>query len=262
MLLILFVLGLVIGSFVSAFSYRAPLGISVSKGRSFCPKCKKQLYWYENIPVLSFLALRGKCSGCDERISRRYPLIELITGLSFVDLGYVLATCSNPLVGTACGWQEALGGFTLFFLLVVITVLITIFVIDLEHQIIPDELVFFLFGLVFFALLLTGQSIYLPLFAGFISATFLLILHLFTYGKGMGLGDVKFALSAGILVSWPFAATWMFLSFLIGAVVGVIMLLFGKTKFGKHIPFGPFLVISLILILFGGEWFLRFFPYL
>src|SRR5512138_165764 len=113
--------GLVIGSFLNVVIYRLPLGKSVAEGRSYCPSCKKQLKWHHNIPVLSYLVLRGKCAFCHTHISFRYPLVELLT-----------ATCSLYLL-----WQYQLS-IPFYIFSALCCALIVIFFIDLDHQIIPD----------------------------------------------------------------------------------------------------------------------------
>ncbi|MDP3994359.1 MAG: A24 family peptidase, partial [bacterium] len=94
--------------------------------------------------------------------------------------------------------------------------------------------------------------------SGFISAFFLLLLHLITKGKGMGLGDVKFAILGGLVLGWPYFVVWLFLSFIIGAVAGIVLILAKKASFGKKIPFGPYLVISFWLTMIYGNWLLAF----
>src|SRR5260221_14472708 len=112
------ILGLVIGSFLSAFTYRFPRDISTAKGRSKCPRCGSLISWYDNIPLFSFILLSGKCRNCQKPISIRYPIIELTTAVVFVVVGFNILN------------------------LVLACILISIFVIDFEHQIIPDELIF------------------------------------------------------------------------------------------------------------------------
>ena len=231
-------IGLAVGSFVSAYSYRVPRSISWVRGRSFCPGCKKKISWFDNIPLISYLLLLGRCRSCRKKISPRYPLIELTTALSFVAVSYF--------------------NYPVYFYFL-IPILICIFVIDLEHQFIPDGLVFFGIVLTFFYFILVDKNtIYLNLLSGFISALFLLILHLITKGKGMGLGDVKFAILGGLVLGWPYFVVWLFLSFVIGAFVGVILILFKKARFGKKIPFGPYLVVSLWITIIYGNWLLAF----
>jgi len=242
---LLAIFGLVVGSFLGAYTFRYPRGISVLRGRSVCPKCKKNLVWYDNIPVLSFILLKGRCRECGKKISLRYPLIELATALGFVGI-----------------WFLFLEPVFLVFLILIFSLLVAVFVIDLEQKIVPDELVFTGFGLtVFYLLLISPSTLFTNLAAGFGAALFLLLVHLATRGRGMGLGDVKFAVFAGTLLGWPMMPVWLFTAFLTGAVVGTILVLAKKVSFGKQIAFGPFLVMSLIIVFIWGEKFINLFFY-
>ena len=234
----LFVLGLVFGSFVSALSYRYPNGISVMKGRSFCPKCKHQISWYDNIPLLSFLLLGGKCRSCKRHISWRYPAIELITALGFM------------LIGMTFQGTTLQGAYSIFIFLI----LELIFIIDLEHQIIPDSFIFLgLFLSLVFSLVTNHQSPITNLFSGFLAASLLMLIHLFTRGRGMGLGDVKFAVLGGMIVALNLSLIWLFLAFLTGGFIGIILILGKKAGLKDKIAFGPFLVISIPITLIWGE---------
>jgi leader peptidase (prepilin peptidase)/N-methyltransferase len=127
--------------------------------------------------------------------------------------------------------------------------LISVLVIDFEHQLILDEIVFIGFVSAVIIYILSGVEIYSYLLTGFGAATALLLLNIVTRGRGMGLGDVKFAIYGGIFFK-PFQGmVWLFLSFIIGALIGLTLILFGKSKFGQKIAFGPFLVISLLISL-------------
>ena len=240
---LLAIFGLVVGSFLGAYTFRYPRGISVLKGRSICPKCKKNLAWHDNIPVLSFLLLKGRCRNCSKSISLRYLLIEIATALGFVGI-----------------WFLSLEPVFLIFLILIFSLLVVIFVIDLEQKIVPDEVVFAGFGLtVFYLLLISPSTLFTSLAAGFGAALFLLLVHLATRGRGMGLGDVKFAVFAGTFLGWPIVPIWLFTAFLTGAVVGTILVLAKKASFGKQIAFGPFLVMSLIIVFIWGEKFINLF---
>jgi len=242
---LLAIFGLVVGSFLGAYTFRYPRGISVLKGRSICPKCKKNLAWHDNIPVLSFLLLKGRCRNCSKSISLRYLLIEIATALGFVGI-----------------WFLSLEPVFLIFLILIFSLLVVIFVIDLEQKIVPDEVVFAGFGLtVFYLLLISPSTLFTSLAAGFGAALFLLLVHLATRGRGMGLGDVKFAVFAGTFLGWPIVPIWLFTAFLTGAVVGTILVLAKKASFGKQIAFGPFLVMSLIIVFIWGEKFINLFFY-
>jgi prepilin signal peptidase PulO-like enzyme (type II secretory pathway) len=234
---LLFVFGLVFGSFISALTWRYPKGISVKKGRSICPKCKKQISWFDNVPLLSFIILGGKCRNCKKAISWRYPAIELATGIGFVAIGY-FTTNSQGLSLQAV------------YCIIIFLILEAIFIIDLEHRIIPDS--FIIAGL-FVSLFIIHSSLFISLFAGFLAATFLMLIHLITKGRGMGLGDVKFAVLGGLIVGPRLVPIWLFLAFLTGAVIGIILILGRKAHLKSQIAFGPFLVLAIPLALIYGE---------
>jgi len=251
-------MGAVFGSFLTAFTYRFPRGISFFKGRSFCPKCKAKIDWYDNIPLFSYILLLGRCRHCHKKISPRYFLIELSTALGFLFLFYLYINRSFLPGGIFSSglffyYLNKFGIWTLPHLLLIFLCLVSIFIIDIEERIIPDEVVFFLYFLAILGILIINPpSLFLYIFTGFVSYIFFFVLYLITKGKGMGLGDAKFALFAGTFLGLTSAINWVFTSFLLGGIIGLILILFGKTKFGKKISFGPFLVIAFILELFLG----------
>jgi leader peptidase (prepilin peptidase)/N-methyltransferase len=210
--------------------------------------------------------VKNKLSGmtifhfCKKRISFRYPAIELVSALGFVGVHFLLTNCQQVSSSLICDWQANLGFFSFPFFLSVFLILLAIFIVDIEEKIILDELSFLGLLLVFLALLFFNPSqLYLSLFCGFAAGLFLLLIHIFTSGRGMGLGDVKLALFSGSLLGWPLVVVWLFVAFLTGAFVGIILLLTKKITFGKHIAFGPFLVLSLIIALVWGEKLLNLF---
>jgi leader peptidase (prepilin peptidase)/N-methyltransferase len=144
--------------------------------------------------------------------------------------------------------------------LAVTTALIVIFVIDLENKLIPDEAVFFIFTLSFLALLLSSNpDFYQVLFTAFLASTFFLLLNLITMGKGMGLGDVKLVLALSLFMfDWRVVIVWLFTSFVIGAIVGIFLIAVGKAKFGKQIPFGPFLIAAFFITIFWGDMLVKY----
>jgi len=238
---LLFLFGLVFGSFISALTWRYPKGISINKGRSICPKCKGQIAWFDNIPLLSFIFLGGKCRKCKKHISFRYPAIELVTSLGFVAIGYFTMN------------SQALS-LQVIYSIVIFLILEAIFIIDLENKIIPDSLVFIGILLIVLFFLTTNYTLLFPsLLAGFFAAVLLLLVHLFTRGRGMGLGDVKFAVLGGLLVGHKLFLIWLFLAFLTGAVTGIILILGKKAGLKSQIAFGPFLVLAIPLVLRYGE---------
>lgn len=233
--LFVFIFGLVFGSFISVITWRVPRRISFVKGRSMCPRCKRQISWFDNIPLFSFIFLKGRCRYCKRKISPRYPFIEFVTGMGFITI-YHLFSVENA---TTFSLLVALFLFILFF---------SIFVIDLENQIIPDSMTFSGAAVYFVYLIFSNQSsIFTSLFAGFLAATFLLVIHLLTKGKGMGLGDVKFAFFGGMIMGINYLPYWFLASFVTGAVAGITLMLIGKAKMKTRIAFGPFLVIGMAI---------------
>lgn len=228
-----FLLGLCLGSFSSVLIWRIPKGLSIN-GRSACRNCKGKISWFDNIPLLSFILLKGRCRNCKSKISLRYPLVEFITGIIFLLFYFKFGLTYQTF---------------LFFLLS--PILVSIFFIDLDHQIIPDSLIFTGVGISFLYLLFfSPQLFYANIFAGLISSLFLLILHFVTYGKGMGLGDVKFALLGGMVVGLINIFYWFLIAFLTGASVGCILILVKKYGLKSKIAFGPFLVFASFLTIF------------
>lgn len=240
LVLILGLLGLSMGSFLGALTWRMPRGMSILTGRSQCPRCHKVIAWYDNIPLLSYILLGGRCRNCHQAISIRYPLIEAATAIGFVSIWY-----STPVAVP--------------YLLLVFSLLVAIFVIDFEHRIIPDELVFAGFAGTSIYLLMTNSLLWVNLLTGFLLADFLLLVHLITFGRGMGLGDVKLALFLGTFFSWPLGLIWIFASFLIGGAFGFTLILLGRAGLRQKIAFGPFLVVAASVTFVFAEKILLFF---
>jgi len=255
MAILIFVIGLIIGSFISSLTWRIPKNISIAKGRSICPKCKKKINWYDNIPLFSYIILSGKCRNCKKKISVRYPLIELFTGILFLIIYLGFLNCSGSLFSSElCYWKGIIGNFTLPYFLIFASILFVILVIDFEKQYIPDGFSFLLIFLSFLLLILSDTNdFYLRLFVSFLPSLFLFLLYLITKGRGMGLGDVKLVLFGGMILDWKLVIIWMSLSFIIGAVVGLILIGLKKAKLGSKIPFAPFLIISFIMTLLWGN---------
>ncbi len=230
MLYLALLLGLIIGSFISAITYRIPRDIGFVKGRSFCDNCKKELFWYDNIPLFSFLAYRGKSRCCDKKISIRYPIIELSSAIGAVLL-FVLFPFSLFIIN-----------YSLFILSLVI------FVIDLEHQIIPDELTWLLLLLAF--LLPSPFTLFPILFTGFFFALLFLALHLITKGRGMGLGDVKLAIPLSLILGFEKSINWILVTFVLGGIIATILLLFKRANLKTKIAFGPFMILAFWIIYF------------
>ena len=258
---LVFLMGLLWGSFLGVVVYRTiKKDSSPLSGRSKCDKCSKALSWWQNIPLFSFLLLKGKCFYCKKSIDWSYPLTELITGVLFL-WWFVVGRSFFILAGSPWSILQPV------FWLVVGMALLVVFLTDLKYGIISDGTNLFLFSWVlFYRLLLVGNGEMMMVDFGkavvsaIVLTGFFWSLWWFTKGKGFGFGDVKFAPSIGLLLGWPKTLVGTMSSFVIGSVVGVLLILLGKKKFGQTIPFGPFLVVGIVVaLLWGGplwNWYL------
>lgn len=265
-----FLIGLSFGSFINAFEYRLKIKKSFISSRSACPHCHHQLSWFDLIPLLSWLWLRGKCRYCNRGISPQYPLVELATGILFV-AGYIsvingisarLLEISNWKLDILSELSPTLPTvFRLLFTFLIITALEIIFIYDLKYGLIPDEVVFpmIVLVLVYQAASAFGSSegnlSYIInqmgnlLLSGLGAALFFILLIVITRGKGMGGGDVKLALLMGLILGFPQIITALYLAFITGAVISLILLAIKRKRFGQTIPFGPFLAASTLVVL-------------
>ncbi len=240
-LVLLFILGAVFGSFINVLIDRIPRGESILGGRSYCEKCKKQIKPYDMIPVLSYLLLSGKCRNCKSKIPKRILIVEFLSGLFFVLL-FASGAVTTPLL--------------FVFLCAISLMLLAIAIIDIEHGIISDALLmalgFFSVLYIFFLnpLLFTGHLI-----TALVAFSFLFIIFAITRGKGIGFGDVKFAFFMGFLLGPLLTIVAFYTAFLTGALISIILVLGRKKKFKKStIPFGPFLSLGVFVsIVFGNE---------
>lgn len=252
-LFLIFIFGVVIGSFLNVVIYRLGTGKSFIKGRSMCMSCGKQLAWHELIPVFSFLYLKGRCKKCKTSISYQYIIVEIIMGIIFT----LTALYFLPLFIFHSIY------YYLFFLLlftVIFSLLIIITVYDIRHKIIPDRLVYPFAIISLFSIFLNSYVVG-PLFvipswssilAGPIVALPFFLLWLISRGKWMGLGDVKLVLGLGWLLGILLGFSAVILAFWIGAIFSIILLIFSKGKIGMktQIPFAPFLVLGSLLVFF------------
>jgi leader peptidase (prepilin peptidase)/N-methyltransferase len=248
-----FLFGLAVGSFLNVVIYRALHGESPFEGRSKCPKCKKKIRAVDNIPLVSFLLLGGKCRWCKTSISWSYPVVEFLTGTLFV-WWFVAGSLFFRLTQPPFGYLQPV------FWLVVGLLLIVVFFTDLLYGIIPDVAVWILgFSALLYRFFLTSSGImqqmdfWRSVVSGIGVAAFFLSLILLTGGRGMGMGDAKLGLALGLILGWPRILVAVFLSFFLGALVAVGLLFAGRKKFGQTIPFGPFLVVGTVIALVWGE---------
>jgi len=247
-LVFIFVFGLIVGSFLNVLADRLPREESVVRGRSHCERCKKTLQWYDLIPLISFISLKGRCRYCHARLSFVYPIVEITTGVLFV------ITTIFVLNGLKFSISDFQFLISLIYYLFIVSVLIVIFFADLKCEIIPDKIVFPAIVVSALYLILNTQYSILPYLLSALGAgLFFLLLFLITKGKGMGLGDVKFAFLMGLILGYPNIVISLYIAFLTGAIIGVALILWKKRKMsGATIPFGPFLVLGTLTALFWG----------
>jgi leader peptidase (prepilin peptidase)/N-methyltransferase len=253
-----FLLGSVIGSFVSVVAHRVPRGEDFVRGRSRCPRCGAQIAAYDNIPIVSWLVLRGRCRACGERISIRYPAVELATGLAFAAAVVVQLEGAEDLASGP-------GGAGLAAALVFITVLMAITLADLDLRVIPNK--FLIAGAVAglpLVLIADPESAVERGIAVLAGGGSLLLVAL-VYPRGMGMGDVKLAALMGLYLGRA-VAPGLLIGFLAGAIVGIgLIARHGSQARKQAVPFGPFLAIGgVIAVLIGDgivDWYLdEFFP--
>ncbi len=231
----LFILGLTFGSFFNVLIERIPNKISIT-GRSKCDFCNKTLRWYDLLPVFSFIVLKGKCRYCKKKLSFSYPFIEFLTGVLFLSV-YLFSPDQGIL--------------DLFVGLLVISVLVLVFFIDLRYGIIPNNIVIpsslgiFIWLLFFHKELLIVNSLSALGLAGFF-----LLIFLISKGRAMGFGDIKLAIFLGLFFGFPGTLVLAYVAFLTGGLVGTILIIWKKKKLSSQIPFGPFLVLGSLAYFF------------
>jgi leader peptidase (prepilin peptidase)/N-methyltransferase len=251
---------LCVGSFLNVVIYRLPImmerewqsqvndtvdteaeAFSLSAPASTCPKCGHKIKWFENIPVISYLALRGKCSGCKTPISIRYPSIELISAITVAFAVYVYGFNEISLSVAIFTW-----------------ILISLIFIDIDHQLLPDKLTL---PLLWLGLLVNSFGLFTSLenavygaMAGYLSLwSVYWAFKLLTGKEGMGYGDFKLLAALGAWVGIGQLPLIILLSSLVGAIFGVCMILFSKHAKENPIPFGPYLAIAGWIALYWGN---------
>ncbi|MFH1833237.1 MAG: prepilin peptidase [Candidatus Levyibacteriota bacterium] len=256
---LLFFLGLGIGSFLNVVIDRLPRGESVFKGRSHCEACKKKLAWYDLIPFVSFIILKGRCRYCHSPISFYYPVVELTTGITFV-----LVFLFFPNENIKYQISNIKYFAELIYYLFIVSSLIVIFFIDLKYGIIPDRILLVAVVATFAYVSLILNSLFLiHLLAGFGAFFFFLLIFLITKGKGMGFGDVEYVFLAGLFLGFPKIIIALYMAFIIGAFVALALVIAGRKKFSKDtIPFGPFLVLGTLLAFFYSHEIIELIPFL
>jgi len=243
--------GLMFGSFANVLVYRLPRGESVVFPGSHCPSCGHALTWYENIPLVSWLVLKGHCRYCDAPISIRYPLLELFLGLTWAYLAWHF------------GW-----GLPLLMALVLSMMLWTLTWIDLETGLLPNAITFpgIAIGILFGSISGHIQDSVIGAIAGY--GVFWLVARVFlllTRREGLGYGDFKLLAMLGAFLGWQALPFTIFLASAVGAIIGSLYLLLARKHGRTQIPFGPYLAVSGMVWLLWGPgllgWYLNMMQY-
>jgi len=249
-IILIFVLGLIVGSFSNVCIYRIPRNESIIYPGSHCPKCRKTIKPIDNIPLLSFILLKGRCRNCKSKISIQYPLVEFLTGLIYLIIYLIYGLSIQTLI-----------------YIILSSALIIIAFVDLNQQIIPDVIslpgIVIGFILSFFVPYISFVNSVLGVVVG---GGIILVIGLggsVIYKKeAMGGGDVKLAAMIGAFLGWRYIIISLFLGFFLGALIGIILIVTKIKKREDVIPFGPFIILgSFITLLWGKQiisWYLRF----
>lgn len=285
-LILSFILGIVAGSFVNAAVYRIHEGMTLFRDRSICPNCKKRLRWWDNVPLLSYLVLRGKCRDCKQKISLQYPIVELVSGILFAGSFYYFFGLGQMHYTT----QDT---FSLVVRFVFITILLILFLYDLWYMELPDKVVLVGIGIAAVADLIQIGLAYLqarsfvdssvlgkyladpntfvytntmgvvvPLFfglmAGLALALIFYVIVVLSKERAMGGGDIKLAVMLGLMLPWPYMISTIYVGFVLGAVVGVALVLLQRKKMHTLIPLAPFLITGVFASMFFGPQIMSF----
>ena len=269
MIYLAFIFGLVFGSFLNVIIYRLKNDLPVS-GRSFCPECKAKLKWYDLVPLLSFIWLRGRCRYCHKKISWQYPMVEILSGL----IGTLVFSKNLD------NFQFPISNFqslNIFYQIFIFSALLVIAIYDARWKIIPNKIIYSAITAVFifnvFKLLnfetfkfLNIEIFIRQLLTAIIAFLFFFLIYYFSKGKAMGLGDAKLAFLIGLFLSPILASAAFTLAFIIGAAFGIILIALGKIcpdyrKWGmkSQIAFGPFLVLGAFIAFFCSNCIIKIF---
>ncbi len=238
MLMFLFFIGACIGSFLGVLASRLPRNESVIWGRSHCDWCKRPLRWFELIPIISFAIQKGRCLRCKKKLSWSYPLLELFTGFFFA-LTYA---------------RFGQNGELFLSFLILGSAFIVLFLADIWYQILPDSMI--LVGMIAAAGVIGIRELLPHMIPAIFSFVFFYLLWAVTRGRGMGFGDVKFSFLMGFFLGFPLIVAALYIAFLTGAAVGVILMMRGRAGWKSKIAFGPFLILGTVVAFVWGPYFI------
>ena len=245
-----FIIGSILGSFSNVCIYRIPLNKQIIIGRSFCPKCKKKINWYDNLPLFSYVNLKGKCRNCRKKISFKYFFVELISGICAL---YIFLNYKNY--------------YEIIYLQSIVIIFVIIFFIDLKHFIIPDVLNFIFIFLAFIKNFISNfesnfnYDLNHSIIGGILGYLIIWII-IFVYKKiknveAMGLGDAKLMVGVGLLFGWQSIFIILFIAALLGLIYALPDLIKNAKNLKTKIPFGPFIILSTIIYYFKGSFLIK-----
>jgi len=239
---IIFLMGLSLGSFLNSWIWRHWENIRIVSGRSICIHCRRQLSWYENIPVISYIFLGGKCRTCGKKIPWFYTALEIFMACAFVFIAWYRLNFGH--------FTPLLFSRDIFF----ITILTVIFVFDALHKVIlpyivwPGAVVGFLFNFFIFHFSLTSM-----LLGALAAGGFFLAQYLISKGRWIGGGDVRLGVMMGVWVGWPAVLVALFIAYVFGGSVAAVLLIAGRKKFNSQVPFGTFLAFGTVIAIYFGD---------
>lgn len=245
---IVFVFGAIIGSFLNVCIYRLPRGKSIVWPPSYCPHCEKKIPWLENFPIISYFLLRGKCGRCDEKISVRYPIVEVLTGLLFLSVPVILGF--------------GVWSLEFYFSAAFISFLILNFFSDLETELIPDSPIYIIIFIGLFYSFTKGgiiSSLVGIILGFFILYSIGLLGKLFYKKDVLGDGDVKLATAFGAFLGWQGLLVSLLLGYIIGGTISLFLVLTKTKTLKDYIPFAPSLTLGALITLYYGSHIINFY---
>lgn len=238
----IFLIGLAVGSFLNAWVWRTWQNIKITNGRSMCPHCHRQLAWFENIPLFSFIVLSGRCRVCKNKISWQYPIVELVMGLLFLVAAAVDGSCTDVLR------PELVRDWIIVFILAFIFLYDLNYGEILDGSTIPASIVLFAFSVAM--RWQTWQSMAIGVAVG---AGFFWLQYVTSRGKWVGGGDIRLGLLMGVILGWPNIVFALMLAYVLGAVVSLILIALKKKDMKSETPFGTYLAVATFIAMLWGD---------
>lgn len=248
--ILVFLLGLSLGSFANCLIWRLYQEEKIL-GRSYCPKCKHKIAWYDNIPLLSYFYLRGNCRHCGKRISIQYPIIELSVALLF--LFFWWQQFDFTILSNIIFWERiSSASFWLYlsYIFLAVWTLVIIFIFDLRYYLVSTLLVWPATIFFFIINLIMGVPWFDLLMGMVVGGLFFLIQYLLTRGKGLGEGDIYLGVLLGSIFSFSGSLfTAIFIAYILGTIIAILLIIFNKKNWGSKLPLGVFLSLGAIIAL-------------